>query len=426
MQLSEEYPLSSYLTIGFLPGNHPVAIVQNEKTGKIYLRKDLSVYKRSVYEYLKKYQIPGLPRIIAIYERADQDGKRRLSVIEEYISGQTLQEMLDSGYSFNFREIADIVWELCDIVDRLHTSDPPILHRDIKAANVMMDWNGKIYLLDMNAAKWSDEGHGMSSAKWSDDGSGMSSGRWSGDGGGMSSGRWSGDGSGMSSGRWSGDGGGMNAGRWSGEGAGMDTVLMGTAGYAAPEQYGFGASGVETDIYALGVLMNVLLTGDIPQRREPKGRLAPIIKKCCQMEKRKRFRDVKSLKMALDPIAWRESPVTDGKFLQAYALPGFRSNNFIYWILALAGYSFIIGMAMEMEYPQEIPAAAQTVYKITTFVCMMGVILFAGNYRGVQEKMPLSRSDHGLVRAVGIVIWCVAIFVAIMVVGIVVMVFFGL
>ncbi|MBR1813194.1 MAG: protein kinase [Lachnospiraceae bacterium] len=390
MQLSEEYPLSSYLTIGFLPGNHPVAIVQNEKTGKIYLRKDLSVYKRSVYEYLKKYQIPGLPRIIAIYERADQDGKRRLSVIEEYISGQTLQEMLDSGYSFNFREIADIVWELCDIVDRLHTSDPPILHRDIKAANVMMDLNGKIYLLDLNAAKWSDEGGRMSSAKWSDDGSGMSSGRWSGDG------------------------------------AGMDTVLMGTAGYAAPEQYGFGSSGVETDIYALGVLMNVLLTGDIPQRREPKGRLAPIIKKCCQMEKRKRFRDVKSLKMALDPIAWRESPVTDGKFLQAYALPGFRSNNFIYWILALAGYSFIIGMAMEMEYPQEIPAAAQTVYKITTFVCMMGVILFAGNYRGVQEKMPLSRSDHGLVRAVGIVIWCVAIFVAIMVVGIVVMVFFGL
>ena len=390
MQLSEEYPLSSYLTIGFLPGNHPVAIVQNEKTGKIYLRKDLSVYKRSVYEYLKKYQIPGLPRIIAIYERADQDGKRRLSVIEEYISGQTLQEMLDSGYSFNFREIADIVWELCDIVDRLHTSDPPILHRDIKAANVMMDLNGKIYLLDMDAAKWSDDGHGMNA------------------------------------GRWSGDGGGMSSGRWSGDGAGMDTVLMGTAGYAAPEQYGFGSSGVETDIYALGVLMNVLLTGDIPQRREPKGRLAPIIKKCCQFEKRKRFRDVKSLKMALDPIAWRESPVTDGKFLQAYALPGFRSNNFIYWLLALAGYSFMIGMAMEMEYSREIPAAAQTVYKITTFLAMMGVVLFAGNYRGMQEKMPLSRSDHGLVRAVGIVIWCAVIFVAIMVVGIVVMVFFGL
>ena len=37
-----------------------------------------------------------------------------------------------------------------------------------------------------------------------------------------------------------------------------DTVLLGTKGYAAPEQYGFGASTPKTDIYAVGILLNEL------------------------------------------------------------------------------------------------------------------------------------------------------------------------
>lgn len=41
-----------------------------------------------------------------------------------------------------------------------------------------------------------------------------------------------------------------------------DTVLIGTEDYAAPEQYGFGQSDERTDIYAVGVLLNVLLTGE--------------------------------------------------------------------------------------------------------------------------------------------------------------------
>ena len=39
-----------------------------------------------------------------------------------------------------------------------------------------------------------------------------------------------------------------------------DTMLLGTKAYAAPEQFGFGQSDSRTDIYALGVLLNVLLT----------------------------------------------------------------------------------------------------------------------------------------------------------------------
>ena len=59
-----------------------------------------------------------------------------------------------------------------------------------------------------------------------------------------------------------------------------DTVNLGTIGYAAPEQFGFMQSRPETDIYAVGVMLNILLTGVHPMQDIPKGKLGRIIKKC--------------------------------------------------------------------------------------------------------------------------------------------------
>lgn len=44
-----------------------------------------------------------------------------------------------------------------------------------------------------------------------------------------------------------------------------DTQILGTTGFAAPEQYGLSQSDIRTDIYSLGVLINVMLTGNTPQ-----------------------------------------------------------------------------------------------------------------------------------------------------------------
>ena len=43
-----------------------------------------------------------------------------------------------------------------------------------------------------------------------------------------------------------------------------DTVIMGTVGYAAPEQFGFSQTNERTDMYAFGILINVMLTGKLP------------------------------------------------------------------------------------------------------------------------------------------------------------------
>lgn len=69
----------------------------------------------------------------------------------------------------------------------------------------------------------------------------------------------------------------------------LDTVRLGTPGYAAPEQY-IGSSGIRTDIYALGVLLNIMLTGTHPSEALPRqGRARRIVLKATQIHPDKRF-----------------------------------------------------------------------------------------------------------------------------------------
>ena len=71
-----------------------------------------------------------------------------------------------------------------------------------------------------------------------------------------------------------------------------DTQVLGTTGFAAPEQYGLSQSDARTDIYSLGVLMNVMLTGQHPSKRLAEGRMGRIIEHCPRVNPAKRYRDV--------------------------------------------------------------------------------------------------------------------------------------
>ena len=72
-----------------------------------------------------------------------------------------------------------------------------------------------------------------------------------------------------------------------------------TTGFAAPEQYGLSQSDTRTDIYSLGVLMNVMLTGQHPSKKLAEGRLGRIIQRCTQINPAKRYKNVLHLMEAL-------------------------------------------------------------------------------------------------------------------------------
>ena len=135
--------------------------------------------------------------------------------------------------------VADYAIQLCDILKKLHDINPPIIHRDIKPSNVILKNDGSLVLIDFNAAKKADQTKSR------------------------------------------------------------DTYLIGTPGYSAPEQYGFGSSYIPTDIYAMGNLMLALLTGDTDPAKLGKSWLRKVIFKCLNMDPKNRYQSADKLKKAI-------------------------------------------------------------------------------------------------------------------------------
>ena len=81
--------------------------------------------------------------------------------------------------------------------------------------------------------------------------------------------------------------------------ASRDTVVMGTVGYASPEQLGISQSDARTDIYAAGVLLNVMLTGKHPSETLASGKAGKIVRKCTAVNPSDRYQTAKKLFDAL-------------------------------------------------------------------------------------------------------------------------------
>ena len=194
MTIEQELNLSFYQQVADIDAEHHIYLVQDVRTHKFYVKKLLTTYNAEIYRYLQKHPVVNTPRIIL----AEEDGKI-LTVIEEYIPGDTLEEILEQQSTLPEDQVIEITVQLCTILADFHSCDPAIVNRDIKPSNIKISPDGIVKLLDMNAAKWSNTD------------------------------------------------------------APKDTMLLGTQGYAAPEQYGFGPSSVLSDIYSVGVLMNVMV-----------------------------------------------------------------------------------------------------------------------------------------------------------------------
>ena len=70
-------------------------------------------------------------------------------------------------------------------------------------------------------------------------------------------------------------------------------------GYASPEQLGVAQSDARTDIYAVGVLLNVMITGKHPSEELARGRMGKIVRKCTSVNPDDRYESAKKLVEAL-------------------------------------------------------------------------------------------------------------------------------
>lgn len=159
-------------------------------------------------------------------------------VEEEYIDGVSLDNYLRVGGKTEPARAAEIIGQVCRAVSFLHGKG--FIHRDIKPEHILITKAGKIFLIDLNAASE------ISQEKNS------------------------------------------------------DTQLLGTVGYAAPEQFGFSRSDARTDLYAIGILMNEILTGVHPSiKLYEKMPFRDIIEKCISMNPDDRYQTADELCEAL-------------------------------------------------------------------------------------------------------------------------------
>ena len=165
-------------------------------------------------------------------------------VVMEYLHGITLRERVQQdGPGLPLLE--SIGPALCDALTELHENlEKPIIHRDVKPSNIMLA-NGRLLLIDLGIARTFNEE------------------------------------------------------------ATHDTARYGTPGYAPPEQFGFGQTGVASDVYAIGMTLSYCLTGEDPtsQLREngfedPRipTHVRPILVKATQFDPTARYESARALR----------------------------------------------------------------------------------------------------------------------------------
>lgn len=103
-------------------------------------------------EILKNLNLSNVPRILESGYVTDDDGDEdALYIIEEFINGSSLREILDRGNRFSLSKAYNLLYNLLAIEIELEKKD--LLHRDINPNNIMISAEGKIYLIDFGAAK---------------------------------------------------------------------------------------------------------------------------------------------------------------------------------------------------------------------------------------------------------------------------------
>ena len=180
----------------------------------------------SAYEELYSINCANLPLIYDIIHL--DDGQ---IVLEEFIDGVTIAEVMEGG-KYRYTGTRKVLRSICNALTVLH--ERGIVHRDIKPENVMIAKDGRVILIDLNAARQISN-------------------------------------------------------------ASKDTVIMGTVGYASPEQLGVTQSDARTDIYALGVLLNVMITGKHPSEKLAKGKAGRIVRKCTSVNPDERYQSAEKL-----------------------------------------------------------------------------------------------------------------------------------
>lgn len=360
MDISHRLSISYYKVITPINESHKVYLVRHQESGRFYVKKILDVYSADVYRDLQEHPISGIPRIIDSWE---DNGS--LIIIEEFISGLTLRDKIDFALTkscdFETKTICDVLTieqighymiNLCEILERLHSHNPPLVHRDLKPSNIMITSCDNVVLLDFNAARFYTGIDGRES----------------------------------------------------------DTKLLGTKGYAAPEQYGFGESSPQTDIFSVGKILQECVNALTSQSCDSENSslkenvFSDVIQRCTQMDPSRRYPSVHALKDALlNCLGQSSRPDIQGPVINPYLPPGFRTLNPWKMIIASVVYIFIFQISLTLTIQNSSGTELWIERFLVLFLALMNVAI-GSNYLNIQQFLPFHDSRSRGMQVVGVLL----------------------
>ena len=99
---------------------------------------------------LAKLNHQNLPRVIDAFS---ENGRQYL--VMEYVEGETLEKILAKRSApFSGAEVMHWALQLCDVLSYLHTLPDPVIFRDLKPSNIMIDSTGRIKLIDFGIVRF--------------------------------------------------------------------------------------------------------------------------------------------------------------------------------------------------------------------------------------------------------------------------------
>jgi serine/threonine protein kinase len=112
--------------------------------------EDLKLFEREaqILQQLNHDRIPKYQDYFAIDDRYLWFG-----LVQQYIPGDSLKQLLDRGKRFTELEVTRIAEEILEILLYLHDFQPPLLHRDLKPSNLILGTDNQIYLVDFGAVQ---------------------------------------------------------------------------------------------------------------------------------------------------------------------------------------------------------------------------------------------------------------------------------
>jgi len=211
---------------------------------------------------LSRLTHPNLPKVTDYFSIGGSH-----YIVMEYVHGRTLEQMLEARQGKPVDERLALSWalQICRAMQFLSVQKPrPVVFRDLKPSNIMIDRSGRVKLIDFGIARFFKEDKAE------------------------------------------------------------DTYVYGTPGYAAPEQYGTGQTDVRSDIFSLGATLHHCLTGrdpslhplDFPDPLLLNPRLnrgtAKVVRKALEPDAARRYQSALDMKQAIQSVLLNLEPLPKG------------------------------------------------------------------------------------------------------------------